>query len=100
MPPLNQKTLFCRTPSEIWPLVYGGSATEPSSSFSPFTNDVYARTVGPSGPEGPEVLVNVYTTEEQQRPSVAAAPGGNFVVTWTSRGGQDGSGALVSSGKG
>src|SRR5258706_563577 len=39
---------------------------------------------------GLEFRVNTYTTDRQQRPRIAADPGGNFVVVWESRY-QDGS---------
>jgi hypothetical protein len=42
------------------------------------------------GPLGPEFRVNSYTTDDQEYVSVAADPGGNFVIVWTSEG-QDGS---------
>jgi phage tail sheath gpL-like len=41
-------------------------------------------------PLGPEFRINTYTTNVQNRPSVAADPAGNFVVVWHSQG-QDGS---------
>ncbi|HRJ68044.1 MAG TPA: Ig-like domain-containing protein [Beijerinckiaceae bacterium] len=41
-----------------------------------------------------EIIANSYTTGDQYRPSVAAQPGGGFVLTWTSDG-QDGSGQAV-----
>jgi hypothetical protein len=44
---------------------------------------------------GPEFRVNGYTTGLQFFPSVAAHPAGNFVVMWTTYGGQDGSSAAV-----
>jgi len=40
-------------------------------------------------PDGPEFLVNTYTTSGQSLPSVAMDADGDFVVAWTS-GGQDG----------
>jgi hypothetical protein len=42
-------------------------------------------------PRGPERVVNTYTTNFQAHPSVAALPGGGFVVAWASYT-QDGSG--------
>jgi len=45
-------------------------------------------------PLGPEFRINTYTTNRQQRPSVASDSAGNFVVTWESRT-QDGSGTGV-----
>jgi hypothetical protein len=42
-------------------------------------------------PLGTEFRVNTYTTSIQTFPAVAAAPGGDFLVTWTSTG-QDGDG--------
>jgi hypothetical protein len=42
-------------------------------------------------PVGSEFRVNTYTTADQSIPVVAMAPGGTFVVVWTSDG-QDGSG--------
>jgi hypothetical protein len=43
-------------------------------------------------PLGPEFRINVFTTSNQFGPRVAANAAGNFVVVWTSAGGQDGSG--------
>jgi hypothetical protein len=40
---------------------------------------------------GPEFQVNAYTTGSQDRPSIAAAPAGGFLVVWHSAG-QDGDG--------
>jgi hypothetical protein len=45
-------------------------------------------------PVSGEIPVNSYTTGDQQFPQIAKAPGGNFVVVWTSAG-QDGSGPGV-----
>ena len=42
-------------------------------------------------PQGPETRSNAYTTSHQGDPSVAMAPGGDFVITWLSSA-QDGSG--------
>jgi hypothetical protein len=42
-------------------------------------------------PQGPEFQVNTYTENAQTLPSVAMDKNGNFVVAWTSWGGQDGS---------
>ena len=39
-----------------------------------------------AAPTGPEFRVNVYTTNDQRRPSVASDAEGNFVVVWTSYG--------------
>jgi hypothetical protein len=41
------------------------------------------------GPVGTEFQVNTYTLDSQDNPAIAVAPGGDFVVTWGSRG-QDG----------
>jgi hypothetical protein len=41
--------------------------------------------------QGGEFQVNTYTTSDQSFPTVAVAPGGEFVVTWSSSG-QDGDG--------
>ena len=40
-------------------------------------------------PTGGDIQVNVVTTGQQQHPSVAVDPAGNFVVVWASQG-QDG----------
>lgn len=50
------------------------------------------RTLLAAVPVGPPFMVNTYTDNDQDRASVAADAAGNFVVTWISRGGQDGSG--------
>ena len=51
------------------------------------------RRFSPSGtPVGAEFRVNAYTTGNQQTAAVAADATGGFVVTWSSSGGQDGSG--------
>jgi hypothetical protein len=47
--------------------------------------------VAQGDPVGPEFRVNTYTTNNQGLASVAADGDGNFVVTWTSGPGQDGS---------
>ena len=53
---------------------------------------VFGQRYASSGaPLGPEFRVNTYTTTRQYRSAVAADPLGNFVVTWTSYPGQDGS---------
>ena len=52
---------------------------------------VFGQRYASSGaPMGPEFRVNSYTTGNQDDASVGAAPGGNFVIVWTSSG-QDGS---------
>lgn len=56
---------------------------------------VFARRINGAGaPTGTEIAVNSHTTGEQNRPAVAGAPGGGFVVVWVSSG-QDGSGEGV-----
>jgi hypothetical protein len=53
-------------------------------------NGVIARRFTSSGaPKGDEFQVNTYVTENQYRPSVASAPGGEFVVTWSGPGAGD-----------
>lgn len=53
-------------------------------------NGVIARRYHRNGtPVGAEFVVNTYTTQNQQAPSVASAQDGSFVVTWQSFG-QDG----------
>ena len=44
---------------------------------------------------GTEFQVNTYTTNVQDRPSVAADSSGNFVVVWNSNDGQDGDGSGI-----
>jgi hypothetical protein len=48
-------------------------------------------------PQGPQFLVNTYTTDSQQAPAVAADDAGNFVVVWasTGSGGSDASGISI-----
>jgi hypothetical protein len=46
-------------------------------------------------PQGSEFRVNSYTTDFQYLPAVASAPGGSFLVVWTSLASQDGDGAAV-----
>lgn len=60
-----------------------------ASSGSPGTDDSgsssQARIFDAAGtPAGPEFQVNTYTFASQDRPSVSADPGGDFVVTWWS----------------
>lgn len=43
-------------------------------------------TIASAGPLGDEFQINSYTTGNQQRAAVAAAPGGEFVVAWSSNG--------------
>jgi hypothetical protein len=46
---------------------------------------IFARRFDAFGaPQGPEFLVNTYTTNKQLRPSVASDEDGRFVVVWTS----------------
>jgi hypothetical protein len=46
---------------------------------------VFGRRFASTGtPLGPEFQVNVFTTGNQFAPAIAAAPGGGFVVVWTS----------------
>ena len=58
---------------------------------------VFARRFDSTGvPQGPDFQANVYTTEDQSNPAVAATGGGTFVVVWQSGryysgSGQDGS---------
>jgi hypothetical protein len=42
--------------------------------------------IASAGPLGDEFQINSYTTGNQQRAAVAAAPGGEFVVAWSSNG--------------
>ena len=54
--------------------------------------DVYARRYNAAGvAQGAEVRVNTYSTGNQVKPVVAMDAGGDFVVTWNSSSGQDGS---------
>jgi hypothetical protein len=46
-------------------------------------------------PLGAEFRVNSYTTDHEAYPAVASDANGNFVVVWSSYGGQDGSGTGV-----
>jgi hypothetical protein len=47
-------------------------------------DDIFVRRFNASGaPQGPEFLVNSYTTGLQNHPAVAADADGNFVVVWT-----------------
>jgi hypothetical protein len=59
---------------------YGSSGTDDSSSYS-----IQARGFDSSGnAAGEELQVNLFTTSHQTSPSLAAAPGGRFVVAWMS----------------
>jgi hypothetical protein len=52
---------------------------------------IYAQLYNSAGaPQGAEFKVNTTTINDQQNPSVAMAPGGNFIITWSSDN-QDGS---------
>jgi hypothetical protein len=54
---------------------------------------VYAQRFNERGvPQGTEFRVNSYTTGNQISPAIAIDADGDFVVTWTSEGGQDGDG--------
>jgi len=58
-------------------------------------NGVYARILAPDGSAvTEEIAVNSYTTGAQEQPLITALAGGDFLVSWTSRG-QDGSGGGV-----
>jgi hypothetical protein len=64
------------------------------------TGSVFARRFASSGSAaGIEVLVNTYTTGQQNHPSIARIPGKGFIVSWDSGGAssspQDGSGIAV-----
>ena len=52
-------------------------------------------TVAQAQMAGPEFHVNTFTTDTQYHPSVASDGSGNFVVVWSSRGGQDGDNAGI-----
>jgi hypothetical protein len=53
---------------------------------------IFGRRYDSSGvAQGPELLINTYTTNDQRFPAVAPGSGGSFVVVWQSPG-QDGSG--------
>jgi hypothetical protein len=55
-------------------------------------HDVYGQRYDAAGNAlGSEFLVNTYTTNDQYYSAVAMDSAGNFVVTWLSTGGQDGS---------
>jgi hypothetical protein len=48
-------------------------------------NGVFGQRYASTGePLGPEFRVNTYTTADQEFPSVASAPSGNFVILWDS----------------
>ena len=56
------------------------------------SSGIFARAFTSTGePRGGELQVNSYTPSGQYRPSVAAGADGDFVITWDSAGGQDGS---------
>lgn len=58
-------------------------------------NGVYARILAPDGSAiTEEIAVNSYTTGAQEQPLITTLAGGDFLVSWTSRG-QDGSGGGV-----
>lgn len=58
----------------------------------PFDAEIYARRYASDGTAlGGEFRVNSYTTLDQGYPSVAALPGGGYVIVWHSQG-QDGDG--------
>jgi hypothetical protein len=60
---------------------YGG-ATDPSG------HSVQGQRYDATGaPDGPQFQVNVWTTNSQTLPAVAADTGGGFIVVWTSNGG-------------
>ncbi len=51
---------------------------------------VYGQRLDAAGaPLGPEFNVTTYTTDFQQSPAVAVAPGGDFAITWQSEGQDD-----------
>jgi hypothetical protein len=55
------------------------------------TNGILGRQFEASGfPTAGEYPVSLYTTGSQSSPAIASDPDGNFVVSWTSYGGQDG----------
>ena len=65
-----------------WSSVHDGSLT-----------GAFAQRFDPNGVRrGAEFRANTYTTGAQAVPSLASDPVGNFLVTWDSRAGQDGSG--------
>jgi hypothetical protein len=56
-------------------------------------NDIFARRFGPSGvPIGPEIVVNAWTTLDQDNPNVVSTINGQFVVVWSGAGYDDSSG--------
>ena len=76
--------------------VGGGGFVVTWESFFASHADVMARRLDGDGVAlGGEFQVNTYTTSHQGAPSVAADPNGDFVVTWRSFDGRDGSGAGI-----
>jgi hypothetical protein len=61
--------------------------------FYNYQYDISAQRYNSTGlPAGSEFLVNTFTTGNQLQPSVAMDSNGDFIITWTSTGDQDGSG--------
>ncbi|MEK7342229.1 MAG: VCBS domain-containing protein, partial [Pseudomonadota bacterium] len=80
--------------SEVYPSVSalpGGGFVATWTAYTGSNYDVLVRTYGADGaPSGSEILVNSFTTSEQEYSSVATLDDGGFVVTWQSP--QDGGG--------
>ena len=57
---------------------------------------IYAQQYNASGvPQGSEFKINTSITGQQRRPNVGMSRNGDFVITWTDSGGQDGSGSGI-----
>jgi hypothetical protein len=65
-------------------VVWAGSGQD-GSSFG-----IFGQQFDPLGPRGSEFRINTYSTGSQFTPAIAQSPDGDFIVSWTGYGDQDG----------
>ncbi|NOT15864.1 MAG: calcium-binding protein [Methylotenera sp.] len=90
---VNSYTVSNQSYANVTALADGGFVVTWRSNGQDTSNyGVYGQRYDATGvPQGGEFIVNTYTLDNQQVPSVTALAGGGFVVTWESEG-QDGEG--------
>ena len=82
---VNVRTIFSQTNPAVAIDADGDFVVAWTSYFPGATDEVFARRFTSAGDSsGTEFRVNSHTLSSQIRPSIAAAPGGSFVVAWDS----------------
>ncbi len=93
---VNEHTTSEQTQSTIGAASNGDFVIAWSSLYQIEDWDVFARRYSSSGSaSSDEFLVNTYTDDDQDDPAIGVAPGGDFLVAWSSRFDQDGDDAGV-----